>query len=44
MLDAKKKVKSGTVPYKKSKLAEAESLEGKGGYGPERSRRSYIRR
>jgi hypothetical protein len=43
-LDAKKKVKSGTVPYEKSKAAEAESLAGKGGYGPERSRKSYIRR
>lgn len=43
-LDAKKKVKSGTVPYEKSKAAEAESLSGRGGYGPERSRKSYIRR
>lgn len=47
-LDAKRKVKSGTVPYEKSKAAEAEGQQGRGAgsgnYGPERSRKSYIRR
>lgn len=50
-MDLKKKAKSGTKPYERAKLAELESggpNNGRGGknsgFGPEKDRKSYIRR
>ncbi|KAM0792971.1 hypothetical protein ACM66B_002726 [Microbotryomycetes sp. NB124-2] len=44
-LDAKHKPKSGTVPYERSNSTAAMAGgDGSGGYGPERTRKSYIRR
>ncbi|KAK4052174.1 hypothetical protein OIV83_002469 [Microbotryomycetes sp. JL201] len=44
-LDAKHKPKSGTVPYERSNsMAAVGNSDGSGGFGPERSKKSWIRR
>lgn len=49
-MDLRKKAKSGTKPYERAKAAELASggpnngRSGSGGFGPEKDRKSYIRR
>lgn len=46
MFDAKNKKKSGTEPFERAKAAELANGgdRGSGGFGPEKNRKSYIRR